>query len=182
MEVKLDIDSANLGGTVQEVFNNLNTDEKKELAREVLLKFLQEPYDYERKVYEQQVVERLKKTDYHRNDSESQIRSSYRFREAMGSYKSQRDVMVEQIVSNTIEFFKNGIAKDLEEDEQIQKMRDEVCKYIKENFSKFVHDAMVAWFCGNMSSISNGIVNSLVQGDMNKSMIEEIKSSIGMSS
>ena len=48
MQVVINIDSANFGSTVEDLFKSLTTEQKGEIAKDLIVKWLSEPSGFER--------------------------------------------------------------------------------------------------------------------------------------
>jgi len=166
MEIKLNIDQANFGATIEDVFKTLSYEDKKSLASQCMLEVLQTPTSFEREMYAKKCVERIIASHSNRNydklDTDAKARASYEFREMMSKYESSSEKMVKEIVTTAILHYKELVVKLVTEDEQLNKLYEDVKATIVENFPAMVQAAVIAHFAKDMGSIGAAITN--VQG------------------
>jgi len=156
MKIELDVNPADLTKSLAEILGSLKPEERAAIAKETMEKWLREPYDAERQAREAMCVEAIKaeqKGGGYRSESDSEIRSGYRFREMMRDFRSTKETMVREITGAVIEAYKANVKHVVESDPKIQAMKDEVIQVIKEKFPQSVHDAMVAWMAGSMEQM-----------------------------
>ncbi len=189
MKIELNIEASQLGDTVIDVFKNLTKKEKKDLAEKVLLQWLSEPYDVERNIAATATIEKIKRVgdtiyvDGHKNPNsltDDQIKSSREFKEQVGDFKSSRDIMIAEITEEAIKHYKEMIPEEIKNDKQLEKIMNETMKVIKTDFPKFVHDAMIAWFAHNMTSMASGISAALTQSSNSEEMAKQIGEKVGI--
>lgn len=160
MQVTLNIDSANLGETVVDLFKNLTPEKKEALAADVLQRWFNEPYDVEHKAFETKVKQEA--LTYFQNQGDSWDKRNYgtletvtnssRYREAMAKFRSSKQIMVEETVKQLVETYRTQITETIKTDPQIQEMMKLTIEGIKKDFPAFVHDAMMYWFTQNMQT------------------------------
>lgn len=160
MEVKLNIDSANLGETVVELFKNLSPEKKEALAVDVLQKWFNEPYDVEYKAFEAKTKQEA--LTYFQNQGDSwdkreygtieKVQYSPRYRDAMAKFRSSKQIMVEETVKQLVETYRTQITEIIKTDPQIQEMMQLTIEGVKKDFPAFVHDAMMYWFTNNLQT------------------------------
>ena len=177
MEVRLNIDSGNLGETVVDLFHQLSPETRQQVATDVLREWLREPYEVEAQMLDRQAIEEVRKnyTGYQNKVlDDRECRDHYRFREIRDRQKSTRHLMVEQITAAVIRHHKKVVTDEIQRDPQIQAVLQETLVSIRENFPKFVHDAMVAWFSSHMQQLGQGIGEALVQSRQTAAMTQRI--------
>ena len=122
IQITFNIDSANIGSTVEDVFKSLTAEDKRELARGIMLEVMTKPNEAERLVFEQQTVEQLIREyenasyTHDRIRTEAEARGSYRFRERMAKFESSRDRMMRMIVEETTRQYKDMVAELVKND------------------------------------------------------------------
>jgi len=174
MQVTLNID-ANLAGSVAEVFAELSAEDKKKLALVVMEKFIAEPHKAEREAFEASVIGRLREQNTEiylssrygragaKNCSDEDIRGSSEFRDRVSRFKSTRDALIEEITSAAVVTYRAEAKRLVETDPQIAAVKECVLAQIREDFPKYVHDAMAAWFVSGLSSMQAGMMSALTQ-------------------
>jgi hypothetical protein len=164
MQITLNIDSANIGGTIEQVFFALTSEEKKELARSVMLQALSTPMSAERDAFERKVVDQLiaetANETYHNNriTNVEEARKHYKYRERMAAFKSSSERMVEEITRAAIGHYKEQVTEMVKEDEQLNKLYEGIRTQMVANFPNMVQAAMASHFASQMGQLSNGIM------------------------
>jgi hypothetical protein len=177
MEITLKIEAHQLGETVEEVFKTLTDDQKRELAKEAVRKWLEEPLSGERAAYEEKAIADLRKacirigyysSDRNSNDpkvTDDEIRGTPEFRSRMSEYRSTRERLVTSVCEQAVSHAKEYAIKAVSEDAKLRLVFDEVRKKIEEMFPQMVYGAMVRWFSENMREVVSmaqyGTVNEL---------------------
>jgi hypothetical protein len=188
MQVTLNID-ADMAGSVKEVFAELTSADKKTLARAVMEKFIAEPHKAERAAFEATIVSDLIErnaeiyTGYGRKDAikctEEQIRSSSEFLERVAKYKSTREILIEEIITATIETYRSEVKRLVQSDPQIAAVKEKAIAQIRDDFPKYVHDAMAVWFVNGMNAMQGGMLAALNQAgsaqQFAKNLAEKLK-------
>lgn len=156
MKIELDVNAAELTKSLSEILSSLTPEQRVQIATETMQRWLREPYDAERQAREAMAVESVKqemaKSGY-RQETDSEIRNGYRFRQFMEGFKSTKEVMVKEITLAVIDAYKTEVKKVVESDPKIQAMKDEVVAILKEKFPEAVHDAMVTWMASSMENM-----------------------------
>lgn len=184
MQVTLNID-ANLAGSVKEVFDALKPEDKRQLALAVMEKFMAEPHQAERQQCEVTLIAAMRErgTEVYADGfgytkctslTDDKIRSTREFRDRMTEYKSTRDVMIAEITTLTIQTYRAEVKRLVESDPQIAAMRETVLVKIKEDFPKYVHDAMAAWFVQGLTNMQEGMMKALMQASSAENFAKEI--------
>jgi hypothetical protein len=168
MQVTLNIESGQLGDTVVELFQSLTLEQRQEVARDVLREWLREPYDVERKAFEEQV---RREEDPNRH---------WNIRERLANFRSTRETMVQEIIKQVIEYFQKTIAEEIQSDEQITKLRDELTAEVKSKFPDYVRNAVVSWFASHMESILSGSLSALGSALDSKRQVENLMGRLNM--
>lgn len=172
MQVTLNID-ANLAGSVAEVFAELTPEDKKHLALAVMREFIAEPHKAERGAFEATLIADFRERNVEiyvvngrrgaKDLSDAQIRGSSEFRDRTEKFKSTRETLIEEITKATIETYRAEVKRVVENDPQIQAVKERVIAAIREDFPKYVHDAMAAWFVSGLTSMQSGMMAALMQ-------------------
>ena len=190
MDITLKIDSSNLGETVVDLFKNISTEKKEALATEILSNWLKEPYDIERKAFEEEAKrEALKKvlapssySDYDRKNygTMETIHNSEQYRSLMRGFVSTKEEMVKAITEEATKIYREKVVEYVKTDKQLQKVMDATMETVKEDFPKFVHDAMMYWFAQQMSTSMMQAGNALAQSSNTNEMVKQICEKVGL--
>ena len=182
MEVKLSIDSGNLGETVVDMFQKLTPETREKVAADVLREWLREPYEVEAHLLDQRAIDEVRKnnTGYgNKRLDDQECRDHYRYRDIRARQKSTRQTMVEQITEAVIEHHKKVVVEEIQNDPQIQAVLKATLDTVRENFPKFVHDAMIAWFSSHLTQLGNGISTALMQSTRTEDLTKRIAQHVG---
>lgn len=168
MQISLNIDSSNIGGTIEQVFADLSHEEKRELAKTVMLEVLRTPMESERVVYERQVIDTLIEetkgetySSYRITDAAS-ARSSHKYRERMQKFQSTSDRMMTMIVNATVAHYKELVTELVKNDEQLAAQYVSVRDKIVADFPATVQTAMALQFASQMGQVSNFLLQQQV--------------------
>lgn len=190
MKLELNLDQATIGPTVQELFSSLTIAERKEVSRQILVNFLTEPHGGERAAYEANLVAELKASDseeysqatYGRKKlsemSEPQIRGTDLFKKRLETYRSSRDVMLAEITKVAVETYRAEVTHYVQNDPQLQAALKITLDAVKEDFPKFVHDAMVGWFITSMQQQGTTMMSALYQAQETKMVVNNLEVSL----
>jgi hypothetical protein len=174
MKIELNIDAANIGDTVVDMFKNLTPEKRDELAREVINRWFDMPYGAEKEMHERSGVLKMQAMSEHKNKSDSECRKSWEFDKIAGEFKDTRALFLKETVELVSKGVIQVVAERLKNDPEIQKMVDAVTADVKVNFPKYVHDAMIAWFCGNMNSMAQGMSSALFQSGNTQQQLNDL--------
>jgi hypothetical protein len=165
MQVTLNLDSARMGDTIEQVFGQLTPEDRRAVAFETMKAFLAEPHSLQRGAQEAVVLADLRR----RNPrvwsggrgtvdaatlTDKELRETSEFCEAMKRWRSVQEQMVEQIVESALKEFKARVDRLVAEDLKVQIVLEQVMQGLTGVFPKAVHDACVAWMCGHMSEVA----------------------------
>lgn len=163
MQITLNIDSTNIGATVEQVFQTLSEETKSELAKQVMLEVLRNPVGAERTSYERKVVEDLlayNKSKGNYDNTEEKVRSSYEYRQKMERFKSTSERMIEEIVSSTIKHYKKLVDDLVKSDPQIQSQWEQVREKFVADFPNLMQMTMATYFASQMAGISQSFLQA----------------------
>lgn len=175
MKVELNIEGSQLGETVVDLFKNLDADQRKEVAKSVLESWLRQPIDVERQVYETALIAEIRTDRNYANDTEASIRNNYRFTEKMKGFKSTREEMVKEVTTQAIAHFKEMITEKIKTDPQIQKLWEATSETLKADFPNIARDAMIAFFCTNMTQMAAGVQQALWSSQNSERLMGEVR-------
>lgn len=184
IQITFNIDSANIGNTVEDVFKSLTEDDKRELARGIMLEVLTKPNGAERLAFEQQTIEQLireyENASYQgdRIRTEAEARASYRFRERMAKFESSRDRMMKMIVEETTNQYKDMAAGLIKNDEQTQATLAGVQADFIKAFPSLCQQAMNSFFVLKMAEISVAMNNSFIQQTNLQMFSQDVKTTL----
>jgi hypothetical protein len=150
MQVTLDIDPSQLSIGVLEILRGLTQEKKNEIAADVVRDWLSTTSVEEKKIYENELIRTMMKS---KGKTEEQIRDDYNFRENMRKFTPVRERMIKLIIEEGVVAFKNIISLEIGANEYLQKVFKECLESVKYNMPSYVQQAIIKWFCDNMSTI-----------------------------
>lgn len=175
MKVELNIDAGNIGETVIEMFQNLTTEQKEAISLKVLQDWLTEPDTIHRQALHTQAIAHAKERCYYRASTEQELVKSDEYVRFMRDNATAKTRMIQEITSATIAHQEKVIEQHIKTDPGMNRIMSATLETIKENFPKIVNDAMIAWFCGNMSAMAGGIQQAMSQSKSTANAVEQIQ-------
>lgn len=159
MKIELEIPADLMNVTIIDVFKSLTYEDKKALAEKVLLSWMTEPMNTEHKLKEQQVIEYLRANEHYNfeDKSDNDIKHNYRFKQCMEKFKCTRDLMLIELCRESVSFIQKSLETLLKEDTEYKNMLEAQLKEVKDNFPKFVQEAVVTWFCQNIIAMTENL-------------------------
>ena len=163
MELTINIDKANFGATLEQVFDSLTEYDKHNLAEKCMLEVMRKPNGAEREAYEAELCQTI--VDQRCNDNYSPVktveaaRASSYFRDGMRGYQSSQDKMISLIVTSAVSHYKELVTELVAKDEKLAEMYAAMREQLIKDFPAMVQAALVHQFAGTMSSIGQTIQN-----------------------
>lgn len=156
MEVTINIPMEGGSTTsVKEIMDALTIEDKKEIASGVVKEWLQNDFDMEKDVYEKKVMKSIRdKTGYNSvgaNATDEKVRKHYDFRTKMNSFKSTRDQLIEDIISEMKGEVKDHIMDVVKDAEQTKAIKAKIEKEVLDELPKMVMAMFSAHLVDNFS-------------------------------
>lgn len=181
MEVKINIETGQLGDTVIELFKNLTQEKKEELALQILKEWLQSPESFETRAKEEVLIEEFRsgkrkpqwgsdKFDY--ETPELRIKNDTAYQNALKEYKNSKQIMMEEIKNEIVNYYKNFIEVELKQNEIINKVMQDTINEITNTFPEIINKVLIDSFAQNLVSLKNSIYtnynqNAILEGQIN---------------
>lgn len=184
MQLTINVSEADFGHELKEIMDSLSPEEKKDIAREVLSKALNEVTDSQRTLREkeEEVFVKIRKGFYNEKDKQQpaeQLRTHYDYKKLMEATKSTKELALEDILKSAVATFKELSTTMVKEDEELKKIWIAATAQIKEDFPKYVHDAVVYYFASQLDSMKNGIMSASMMAQNAAMSIESIRQRLG---
>lgn len=138
--VQLNVDEANLGKPIEEMFASLSVEDRKEVARSVMLEMMSRPDNYERKLYEHKVFTQLK--SIHPTRSDHEIRTGYDFSSRMKDYQSTTEKLQKEVYVEASKNYTAMVKELVENDPQMQERLALLKDALTKAFPELVQMAM----------------------------------------
>jgi len=181
MKIELNIDASNFGGTIEKVFESLTEQDRKDLAKEVMAKYLLEDYQAERLARSQDIIRELREkgdssyrnnSEEYKNKTDEEIMKMYKFTDRIKNLKTSREEMIRTITDSAMLHYKDLVTKAVQEDPQMIEVYGKVKNLIEESYPGYVHDAMVKAFTEYFRNTQDILINqnhmyNNFQNDMN---------------
>jgi hypothetical protein len=190
MEVKINIESNQIGDTVIDLFKNLSAEKKEELALQIMKEWLQSPDLFETTNYEQLVIDEFRQgkrsPDYYNrrydvNTDEAIIRKDDNFKRAINEYKTSKQILTENLKSEVVDYYKKYIAEELKNNETIERVKVETMKTITQLFPSIIMQVMIEVFASNLTTMQQDIYNTSWRAMNVEALTHDIMSKVGMS-
>lgn len=157
MKIEINVGEESVGKSIQEVFAALTQEERKDLARQVMLQHLNTPQDAERTIFENQKAKEFVDPKSYDMKTEADVRQSYKFREACRTFVSSKEVMVKEVSAAAIAHYKEVVRELVRNDPKVLAMKDEVIQIVRSTLPAVLHDCMVAMFGQAISAQLNSM-------------------------
>jgi hypothetical protein len=190
MNVTLEIKGADLSKEVSTILSELTPEEKKQMAKDIMLKWLTEPINFERNVKEAEAFriakEKLEKSssswDNNKAKTDEGVRSSSEFSDQLRGWKSTKEIMIENITLEFVTLYKSLTKELIANDVQLLAVWEKMREYLKKEYPKYVHDSMCIYFASKMDEVSSGVTNALMQSNQAQFGIDQVKRAVGLNS
>lgn len=181
MKIELDVNPGDLAKTVTEILNTLTPEQKTDIAKQTMEKWLREPYDIERQAKEREVINHIQANmpSYREKETEPQIRNGYDFQQKMRDFRSTKETMIKAITDEIASAYKAEVKKTVENDPKIQAMKEEVTKIIRETFPKAAHEAMVTWMASSMQAVFETTMGIRQSYESEQKLQQDIQTRLG---
>lgn len=165
MQVTLNIEAGQLGNTVVELFQSLDQDQRKEIATEVLTKWLQDPTSVEMAAEDSKALyyARSKSSWSNKDKSAEQLRVTSEYTDYFKEHPTSKQMMIGQIKDEIVKHYQSVVNKVVIEDPKTQDMAKEVGQIVKDTLPKMIHDAMMLWTAANLDKAVNVAITGLMQ-------------------
>lgn len=175
MKIEMNIDASNIGETLLDVFKTLNEDQRKEVAVKVLHEWLREPECIHRTgLHRKALAFARERNSWHKEKSDEWFSSTDEYKRFMKDNKTPKEIMIDTITKEVIEWQKKEITKAIKADPLVEQMKNETMAAIKEQFPRIVNDAMIAFFCQNMSEMASGLSRALMMTHQTDQTVKKI--------
>lgn len=182
MELKITISEADFGAELKDILDSLSHEEKKEIAKEVMLKQLMEVTDTQRTLREKEerVFEKVKQSlygyDKDKYKTPEQLRTHYKYHELMRDTKSAKEMAVKVIINSAVSAFREHATKMIQEDEGLKKIWMAASAEIRADFPKYIQSAMTYYFASQLQNMQGSIMDASQQSMNTQFSIQQIQS------
>lgn len=182
MQVTLNIEAGQLGETVVDLFKSITPEQKKELAVQVITKWFEEPHGFERSTHESRLIREIQSGErnigYYNNEgkgwSEEKIRDSYQFKQLANTFVSSREMMVKEIITETVKYYKEKVDTLVLNDPQINNYFETVKEELIKKFPELSQTAVSFWFSERMREIGDAVRATHNNTDTINQMFQDI--------
>lgn len=189
MQVTINIDSTNVGETLLDLFKNLSSEKKEELALSVMKEWLQSPEFFEERNKEQIIIDEFKKgirqpyyygSKYDENTPDETIMRDEKFKKALETYRNSKQIFVEDIKNEIVSYYKKYIKEQIIDNDRLNKIKEESYNEVAKQFPSIVIECMMLAFISNIKDLQGLIFNSANRSLMNDSMISAIRQKLNI--
>jgi hypothetical protein len=161
MKITIDVNEDQVSGSIVNILNSLDTDGRKEIAKSVILNWLNEPFKIESQIIFNETLDEFRKkglTRYsggHMNDDE--LIKDYRFNGELSKKLSSKEIMIATIRKEALTIYRTHIKELIDNDQVMKDQLVEISKDISKDFPKYVQSAMSNWFLSHMQDMQQNI-------------------------
>jgi len=159
-QITMNLDLKDSGVMLEDILKHLSKAEKKKIAIAFVKEILDQPLGKERADLEQELVNEFmkeKQSSYGSNKdtpkykNEDEVRAHYTFRNKLAALKSPRQVILEETFKSIEYDLKEYLKKEVESNDQVNKIVNALRDSFLENMTSYVQNAMTQWFTQQMS-------------------------------
>lgn len=195
MQVTVNIEAAQMGETVVEMFNSLTGEDRKELMKDIMREWFSTPINFEQVALEETLIRDIRAgkhnqdIEYYDRDklhrlTDQEIRTKGWFIKLRGTRCiDSRAQMVNCAIDEAKTVFAAEIQNMVKTDPDIQKAKDIVLEELKKAYPTMMHDALLGYFSSFMNQLSLGINQAMAQTQSTNLIMNNIQqrmSQIGM--
>lgn len=190
MNVTFEITAENLQPTLGAIIDSLSHDEKKEIAKEVLTKYIADPYLPELHLAQSEFCAKCRNENkqtygydnkkYAKNMTDEEIITEWRydFNQYMNSRKSAKQIMIESVLAAAVEVFSERANKYVTDNPELNAVFETTMKNITADFPKLIHDTMMFWFASQFQSALTSGAMALQQSNINTAQVQELRNKL----
>jgi hypothetical protein len=170
INITLQIDPSQLGETVLDVFNNLSTEKREEIAYGVLDGWMKDPATVEYSNYREQLIHEYrtgKRKPYWSFGNTSSIEDIIKddnFIKDLSEFKDTKQGMIEEIRLQMKQYFQKEISKKLESDPMITEIINATYVEIQKRLPELIMKTLMLSFNNNINHLQDSI-NRYALGD-----------------
>lgn len=173
MKVELEIPAEHLGETVVDLFKSLGDDSKKHIAEKVMAGFLEGGRFTEMELagFRQQAIADVRRNDnrgygsFDPDDYYYKPKIAARIAELQVLHGASRVALAKGFAAEVHAHFSAEVKRLVAEDPEIQAAIKATVETVKELFPKYVHDAMLAYFSGQMGAVMQDVQTAMMAID-----------------
>ena len=169
MQVTLNIPINESTPSLEDILKELTQEDRKEIATKVYREWLTSKLPVERKMREKEVIrELLDKKDFNGNPKykdEESARDSYYFRNKMKDYKSSKDRLIEEIMSEMKKNITSYVTEVIKEHPQKVKIQNDIETAIQNEFPAMVLKMFALYLVSEYSNQAQKNFNEILRID-----------------
>jgi uncharacterized protein YgbK (DUF1537 family) len=172
MEITLNVKSDQVSDSLSEIMTHLTTEQKENLAKQMLNKWLEEPCVVNQVTRDTEVIREMRASSsrevyaggkYVRASeaTDEQIKMSSEFRERVNKYQTPKEKMMSEIMASVIAHHQKEVSKAIELDPRMNEVKDATIGYLRQNYGSLVQNAIMYWLAEHMGDIASNLQNTL---------------------
>jgi len=177
-QITLDLDMGDSAMTIAQIFDMLDKDDMKELAREVISSWVEEPITAERRARERMILDKMMREKSYgggpQYENEDVARRHYSFRDAMKTFKSTREKTLEDVHSALYTEIKAEVHRIVRDSKQMSKIVEVASQVVIESLPRMVQNSLTSWFTEHLNMMGN-ILHLNQQSDDQGELLQRIK-------
>jgi hypothetical protein len=171
MEITLNVKSDQVSESLSEIMTHLTTEQKENLAKQMLDKWLEEPCVVNQVTRDAEVIREMRVSSkeiyaggkYVRASeaTDEQIKMSHDFRDMVNKYKTPKEKMMSEIMASVIAYHQKEVSKAIELDPRMNEVKDATIGYLRQNYGSLVQNAIMYWLAEHMGDIASNLQSTL---------------------
>jgi hypothetical protein len=171
MEITLNVKSDQVSESLSEIMIHLTTEQKENLAKQMLDKWLEEPCVVNQVTRDAEVIREMRVSSkeiyaggkYVRASeaTDEQIKMSHDFRDMVNKYKTPKEKMMSEIMASVIAYHQKEVSKAIELDPRMNEVKDATIGYLRQNYGSLVQNAIMYWLAEHMGDIASNLQSTL---------------------
>lgn len=160
MQVTFNVTGAQFSGAFEELMASLSQEDKKEVAKAVLVKMLEDDPEQERQAFSDSVVTELRAYRF-KEHSDAQIRASWEYKDKMKTFKSSRQQAYELVTAETVKLYQEMVSQMLQESPRTQEVMAAAQEQFKLDLPRMAEQALTTFFISSMANIGATMANQM---------------------
>lgn len=180
MEIKLSVDGHQLSGEVQALVENLSIEQKQELAKQLLAQaFLDVDGRLDHTYVESKALESYRKDSAKPEATLGHAKSDYSWSRRIEKEETIKRELITKVVEGVVSEAKLQIKDMVKNDEKIQAVITETIEVIRQDFPKYVQNAMTLYLATQMQNTLNQVSQSLMVAENTNQLAQSINQRLG---
>lgn len=181
VQVTLNIDASQFSDAGPSILGSLSEEDKKQIAKEVVLGILRETNPAERKQAEEEALASVRRSgSYYANRPDNEIKQCSDYMQIMNKFSSTRQQFLIAVSETTMKYMKEQVDEIIKTDPEIQKMVVSITEEIRKAFPAVVQNAMTLVLAKQLEGLSQQIQSSLWNSSAIANSVKNLEQHLGI--